>query len=169
MSDQLSTRIRVPQILQHYHWAQRKCSYIFLFSSVLPTRIGTSGTFQLAPSKRDSTCHSKRHTNNTHPRYTFKSPACSPGSRRPSITSIQSSTSSVRSYSARLWEREREQKERRQMSLRLAQLHDKMSGGREHPKLPPTPSPRSPNNSTDPLLPVLTETREVRLRVRFYF
>lgn len=50
------------------------------------------------------------------------------------------------------------------MSLRLAQLHDKMSGGREVPKLAPTPSPRSPNNSNDPLLPVVAETREVGVR-----
>lgn len=84
------------------------------------------------------------------------------GSRRPSLSSVQSSTSSIRSYSAKRWEREREQKERRQMSMRLAQLHDKMSAGREVPKHAPTPSPRSPNNSTDGLLPSVCEIREVR-------
>ncbi|XP_063360230.1 uncharacterized protein LOC134649411 [Cydia amplana] len=83
------------------------------------------------------------------------------GSRRPSISSVQSSSSSIRSYSARRWEKEREQKERRQMSMRLAQLHDKMNAGREIPKHAPTPSPRSPNNSTDGLLPSVCEIREL--------
>ncbi|KAG6454474.1 hypothetical protein O3G_MSEX008720 [Manduca sexta] len=83
------------------------------------------------------------------------------GSRRPSLSSVQSSSSSIRSYSAKRWEREREQKERRQMSMRLAQLHDKMSAGRDMPKHAPTPSPRSPNNSTDGLLPSVCEIREL--------
>ncbi|CAH2243662.1 jg26137 [Pararge aegeria aegeria] len=83
------------------------------------------------------------------------------GSRRPSLSSVQSSSSSIRSYSAKKWEREREQKERRQMSMRLAQLHDKMAAGREIPKHAPTPSPRSPNNSTDGLLPSVCEIREI--------
>ncbi|CAH2071909.1 unnamed protein product, partial [Iphiclides podalirius] len=84
-----------------------------------------------------------------------------PRSRRPSLNSVQSSSSSIRSYSAKRWEREREQKERRQMSMRLAQLHDKMAAGRELPKHAPTPSPRSPNNSTDGLLPAVCEIREL--------
>lgn len=46
--------------------------------------------------------------------------------------------------------------------MRLAQLHDKMAAGRELPKHAPTPSPRSPNNSTDGLLPSVCEIREVR-------
>ncbi|CAG9559521.1 unnamed protein product [Danaus chrysippus] len=83
------------------------------------------------------------------------------GSRRPSLSSVQSSSSSIRSYSAKKWEREREQKERRQMSMRLAQLHDKMTAGRDLPKHAPTPSPRSPNNSTDGLLPAVCEIREL--------
>ncbi|CAK1598409.1 unnamed protein product [Parnassius mnemosyne] len=83
------------------------------------------------------------------------------GSRRPSLNSVQSSSSSIRSYSAKRWEREREQKERRQMSMRLAQLHDKMAAGRDLPKHAPTPSPRSPNNSTDGLLPAVCEIREL--------
>lgn len=45
--------------------------------------------------------------------------------------------------------------------MRLAQLHDKMAAGREMPKHAPTPSPRSPNNSTDGLLPAVCEIREV--------
>jgi hypothetical protein len=45
--------------------------------------------------------------------------------------------------------------------MRLAQLHDKMAAGREIPKHAPTPSPRSPNNSTDGLLPSVCEIREV--------
>ncbi|XP_049869771.1 uncharacterized protein LOC126369409 isoform X2 [Pectinophora gossypiella] len=83
------------------------------------------------------------------------------GSRRPSISSVQSSSSSIRSYSAKKWERDRELKEKRQMSIRLAQLHDKMNAGRDLPKHAPTPSPRSPNNSTDGLLPSVCEIREL--------
>ncbi|KAJ2952157.1 hypothetical protein O0L34_g4437 [Tuta absoluta] len=83
------------------------------------------------------------------------------GSRRPSISSVQSSSSSIRSYSAKRWERDRELKEKRQMSMRLAQLHDKMNSGKDIPKHAPTPSPRSPNNSTDGLLPSVCEIREL--------
>lgn len=51
--------------------------------------------------------------------------------------------------------------------MRLAQLHDKMAAGREIPKHAPTPSPRSPNNSTDGLLPSVCEIREVRSFLSF--
>ncbi|KAF5290148.1 hypothetical protein FQR65_LT11660 [Abscondita terminalis] len=71
------------------------------------------------------------------------------GSRRPSLTSIHSA-SSVRSYSARRFEREKEQKEEREMQRRFARI---TSNG----KVPPTPSPRS----TDELLPTLAEDRPV--------
>ncbi|KAK5649883.1 hypothetical protein RI129_000912 [Pyrocoelia pectoralis] len=71
------------------------------------------------------------------------------GSRRPSLTSIHS-TSSVRSFSARRFEREKEQKEEREMQRRFARI---ASNGRA----PPTPSPRS----TDELLPTLAEDRPV--------
>lgn len=54
------------------------------------------------------------------------------------------------------------------MSMRLAQLHDKMAAGRELPKHAPTPSPRSPNNSTDGLLPAVCEIREVRSSLSFH-
>ncbi|GBP50410.1 hypothetical protein EVAR_30118_1 [Eumeta japonica] len=84
---------------------------------------------------------------------------CMQGSRRPSVSSVQSSGSSIRSYSARRWERDREARERRQASARLAQLQEKMS--RAAPAPSPAPSPRSPNNSTDGLLPALCELREV--------
>lgn len=107
-----------------------------------------------------ASCHSLSHSHQaifyTHLSLTIA------GSRRPSLSSVQSSSSSIRSYSSKRWEREREQKERRQMSMRLAQLHDKMAAGREVPKHAPTPSPRSPNNSTDGLLPSVCEIREVR-------
>ncbi|XP_045446870.1 uncharacterized protein LOC123655076 [Melitaea cinxia] len=95
------------------------------------------------------------------PRRDARRAASRAGSRRPSLSSVQSSSSSIRSYSAKRWEREREQKERRQMSMRLAQLHDKMAAGRDLPKHAPTPSPRSPNNSTDGLLPAVCEIREL--------
>ncbi|XP_072939763.1 uncharacterized protein [Epargyreus clarus] len=114
-------------------------------SSRASSRSGcTSGTLELeASSRRES-----------------RRAASRAGSRRPSLSSVQSSSSSIRSYSAKRWEREREQKERRQMSMRLAQLHDKMAAGRDA-RAPPAPSPRSPNNSTDGLLPAVCEIREL--------
>lgn len=69
--------------------------------------------------------------------------AMSLGSRRPSLASVHSSGSSVRSYSARRFEKEREQKEEREMQIRLARMHS-MTNNK-----PPTPSPQS----TDELLP----------------
>ncbi|KAH1029003.1 uncharacterized protein LOC109533742 isoform X3 [Dendroctonus ponderosae] len=77
--------------------------------------------------------------------------ASDPGSRRPSIASIHS-TSSMRSYSARRYEREREQKEEREMQRRLSKMNS-MSIGR----MPPTPSP----HSTDDLLPTLEEDKQI--------
>ncbi|KAF2880593.1 hypothetical protein ILUMI_25574 [Ignelater luminosus] len=71
------------------------------------------------------------------------------GSRRPSLTSVHSS-SSVRSFSTRRFEKEKEQKEEREMQRRFARI---TSNGRA----PPTPSPRS----TDELLPTLTEDKPV--------
>lgn len=83
------------------------------------------------------------------------------GSRRSSLASLQSTSSSVRSYSMKRFEKEREQKEKRQqMQMRLAQLHANMTG--DNGKAAPTPSPRTPN-STDGLLPAVTEGREVLL------
>ncbi|XP_047525447.1 uncharacterized protein LOC125063192 isoform X2 [Pieris napi] len=117
-------------------------------SSRASSRSGcTSGTLELEGSSR---------------RESRRAASSRAGSRRPSLSSVQSSSSSIRSYSAKRWEREREQKERRQMSMRLAQLHDKMAAGRELPKHAPTPSPRSPNNSTDGLLPAVCEIRELQ-------
>ncbi|XP_077283162.1 uncharacterized protein LOC143909124 isoform X2 [Arctopsyche grandis] len=82
------------------------------------------------------------------------------GSRRSSLASIQSTSSSVRSYSMRRFEKEREQKEKRQqMQMRLAQLHANMTG---ESKNAPTPSPRTPN-STDGLLPAVNEGGELSL------
>lgn len=77
------------------------------------------------------------------------------GSRRPSITSVHS-TSSVRSYSARRYEREREQKEEREMQRRLAGM---TSSTNSSGRIAPTPSP----HSTDDLLPTLKEDKQVRL------
>ncbi|CAH2105232.1 unnamed protein product [Euphydryas editha] len=145
-------------------------------SSRASSRSGcTSGTLELDASRRESRRAASRagaartaaillisrhlkavRDGGAHP------PKCAAkGSRRPSLSSVQSSSSSIRSYSAKRWEREREQKERRQMSMRLAQLHDKMAAGRDLPKHAPTPSPRSPNNSTDGLLPAVCEIREL--------
>ncbi|XP_077283154.1 uncharacterized protein LOC143909124 isoform X1 [Arctopsyche grandis] len=90
--------------------------------------------------------------------YTHPLPAA--GSRRSSLASIQSTSSSVRSYSMRRFEKEREQKEKRQqMQMRLAQLHANMTG---ESKNAPTPSPRTPN-STDGLLPAVNEGGELSL------
>lgn len=70
------------------------------------------------------------------------------GSRRPSLASIHSSTSSAKSYSARRFERERNEKEQR---LLLNEL--KLTKQREQQQMMLTPSPRTPH-STDELLPV---------------
>lgn len=56
----------------------------------------------------------------------------------------------MRSFSTRRFEREKEQKEEREMQKRFARI---TSNGR----VPPTPSPRS----TDELLPTLAEDKPV--------
>ncbi|XP_046740684.1 uncharacterized protein LOC124408064 isoform X1 [Diprion similis] len=76
------------------------------------------------------------------------------GSRRPSLASIHSSTSSARSYSARRLERERNEKEHR---LALQEL--RLQRQREQQQSAPTPSPRTPH-STDELLPSVDEVAE---------
>lgn len=73
------------------------------------------------------------------------------GSRRPSIASIHSA-GSMRSFSARRYEKEREQKEERESQRRLSKMNS-MSVGR----IAPTPSP----HSTDDLLPTLEEDKQV--------
>lgn len=72
------------------------------------------------------------------------------GSRRPSIASVHS-VSSIRSYSARRYEKERLQKEERE--IRLGRLSRANSTNR----VAPTPSP----HSTDDLLPTLEEDKQV--------
>ncbi|XP_046740686.1 uncharacterized protein LOC124408064 isoform X3 [Diprion similis] len=81
-------------------------------------------------------------------------PASRAGSRRPSLASIHSSTSSARSYSARRLERERNEKEHR---LALQEL--RLQRQREQQQSAPTPSPRTPH-STDELLPSVDEVAE---------
>lgn len=82
------------------------------------------------------------------------------GSRRPSLASIHSSTSSARSYSARRLERERNDKEQRQalQELRLARSREQQEIAQQI--VAPTPSPRTPH-STDELLPSVEEGKEV--------
>ncbi|XP_076241385.1 uncharacterized protein LOC143183626 isoform X2 [Calliopsis andreniformis] len=83
------------------------------------------------------------------------------GSRRPSLTSVHSSTSSARSYSARRLEKERTEKEQRQalQELRLAKQREQEQQ-RQQQQVAPTPSPRTPH-STDELLPSVEEGKEV--------
>ncbi|XP_008199888.1 uncharacterized protein LOC657763 isoform X8 [Tribolium castaneum] len=76
-----------------------------------------------------------------------------PGSRRPSLTSIHSGNS-IKSYSQRRYERERELKEEREMQRRLARMS---SSANSSGKIAPTPSP----HSTDDLLPTLEEDKQV--------
>ncbi|XP_020294967.1 uncharacterized protein LOC109860358 isoform X2 [Pseudomyrmex gracilis] len=85
-------------------------------------------------------------------------PASRAGSRRPSLASVHSSTSSSRSYSARRLEKERNEKEQRQalQELRLAKQREQM----QQQQVAPTPSPRTPH-STDELLPSVEEGKEV--------
>lgn len=75
------------------------------------------------------------------------------GSRRPSIASVHSS-SSIRSYGGRRYEREREQKEEREMQRRLGKMNSNSTT-----RIPPTPSP----HSTDDLLPTLEEDKQVSI------
>ncbi|XP_076650892.1 uncharacterized protein LOC143357991 isoform X4 [Halictus rubicundus] len=83
------------------------------------------------------------------------------GSRRPSLTSVHSSTSSARSYSARRLEKERNEKEQRQalQELRLAKQREQEKQQQQQ-QVAPTPSPRTPH-STDELLPSVEEGKEV--------
>ncbi|XP_066582537.1 uncharacterized protein [Prorops nasuta] len=80
------------------------------------------------------------------------------GSRRPSLASIHSSTSSARSYSARRLEKERNDKEQRQVlqELKLAKQKEQQ----QQQQVAPTPSPRTPH-STDELLPSVEEGTEI--------
>ncbi|KAL6263169.1 hypothetical protein P5V15_005971 [Pogonomyrmex californicus] len=81
------------------------------------------------------------------------------GSRRPSLASVHSSTSSSRSYSARRLEKERNEKEQRQalQELRLAKQREQLQ--QQQQQVVPTPSPRTPH-STDELLPSVEEGKE---------
>ncbi|XP_020706666.1 uncharacterized protein LOC105683652 isoform X3 [Athalia rosae] len=81
-------------------------------------------------------------------------PTSRAGSRRPSLASIHSSTSSARSYSARRLERERNEKEHR---VALQEL--RLQRQKEQQQSAPTPSPRTPH-STDELLPAVDEVAE---------
>lgn len=109
------------------------------------------------------------------------------GSRRPSLASVHSTSSSVRSYSMMRFEKEQQQKEiRQEMKLRLSRLqhHTHQQQHQQHlsqykPQIiigdtalsmqhgvalnritMATPSPITPN-STDELLPAVDETQEV--------
>ncbi|XP_055687896.1 uncharacterized protein LOC129792633 isoform X4 [Lutzomyia longipalpis] len=95
------------------------------------------------------------------------------GSRRPSLASVHSTSSSVKSYSMIRFEKELEQKQLRQeMKVRLSQLQrqnvlinnrpqitivDVMAGPSRSAMA--TPSPMTPN-STDELLPIVDENQE---------
>ena len=93
------------------------------------------------------------------------------GSRRPSLASLHSSTSSAKSYSARRLERERNEKEQRLALVELKLKREQQQQQRElrereqrdqPPQQPvaPTPSPRTPH-STDELLPSVEEATEI--------
>ncbi|XP_076295562.1 uncharacterized protein LOC143216421 isoform X4 [Lasioglossum baleicum] len=101
----------------------------------------------------------RRYANANHaPPMLFSSDT---GSRRPSLTSVHSSTSSARSYSARRLEKERNEKEQRQalQELRLAKQREQEKQQQQQ-QVAPTPSPRTPH-STDELLPSVEEGKEV--------
>ncbi|CAD7005817.1 unnamed protein product [Ceratitis capitata] len=102
-------------------------------------------------------------------------------SRRPSLASVHSTSSSVRSYSMMRFEKEVQQKEiRHEMKLRLARLQQQQHLNQNKPQIVigdtlqhhmgaasalsrlsgmPTPSPLTPN-STDELLPSVDELQE---------
>ncbi|XP_049541955.1 uncharacterized protein LOC125955121 isoform X4 [Anopheles darlingi] len=96
------------------------------------------------------------------------------GSRRPSLASVHSTTSSVRSYSMRRFEQEIQQKELRQeMKKHLARLQEQQQLQKIKPNIIigdviscpmnrpilTTPSPMTPN-SVDDILPSVDETQE---------
>ncbi|XP_023178233.2 uncharacterized protein LOC111604409 [Drosophila hydei] len=98
------------------------------------------------------------------------------GSRRPSLASVHSTSSSVRSYSMMRFEKEVQQKEiRQEMKLRLARLQQQQHLTQNKPQIiigeallqhgalsrvtMATPSPLTPN-SLDELLPSLDENQE---------
>ncbi|CAH1991087.1 unnamed protein product [Acanthoscelides obtectus] len=81
-----------------------------------------------------------------------------PGSRRPSIASIHSSTS-VRSYSARRYERERREKEERELERRFKLAASSAGSVSGVGVGQPSPSP----HSVDDLLPTLEEDRQGRV------
>ncbi|XP_055706936.1 uncharacterized protein LOC129804009 isoform X2 [Phlebotomus papatasi] len=97
------------------------------------------------------------------------------GSRRPSLASVHSTSSSVKSYSMMRFEKELEQKQLRQeMKVRLAQLQRQNNLIHNRPQITivdamhmagpsrssaATPSPMTPN-STDELLPIVDENQE---------
>ncbi|XP_011497800.1 PREDICTED: uncharacterized protein LOC105362146 [Ceratosolen solmsi marchali] len=104
------------------------------------------------------------------------------GSRRPSLASIHSSTSSAKSYSARRLERERNEKEQRHALVELKLKHREQQQQQHHHQqqhqqqqqqqqqqyqqqeqqqsVAPIPSPRTPH-STDELLPSVEEATEI--------
>lgn len=108
------------------------------------------------------------------------------GSRRPSLASVHSTNSSIKSYSAARFEKELQQKELRQeMKLRLTRLqqHQQLIQNKPHivitdphviggaiPKTIAlkTPSPLTPN-SLDELLPCVIETAEVSRYIECIF
>lgn len=96
------------------------------------------------------------------------------GSRRPSLASVHSTSSSVKSYSMRRFEQELQQKEMRQeMKKHLCRLQEQQQLQKVRPniiigdsipftvtkQILPTPSPLTPN-STDELLPSVEEVLE---------
>ncbi|XP_017022881.1 uncharacterized protein [Drosophila kikkawai] len=107
------------------------------------------------------------------------------GSRRPSLASVHSTSSSVRSYSMMRFEKEVQQKEiRQEMKLRLARLQQQAHLTQNKPQIVigeallqhgalsrvtmPTPSPLTPN-SLDELLPSLDENQEYPPRLETTF
>ncbi|XP_017068258.2 uncharacterized protein LOC108105965 isoform X2 [Drosophila eugracilis] len=107
------------------------------------------------------------------------------GSRRPSLASVHSTSSSVRSYSMMRFEKETQQKEiRQEMKLRLARLQQQQHLTQNKPQIVigealmqhgalsrvtmATPSPLTPN-SLDELLPSLDENQEYPPRLESTF
>lgn len=107
------------------------------------------------------------------------------GSRRPSLASVHSTSSSIRSYSQIRFEKELQQKELRQeMKLRLTRLQQQQHYLQNKPHIIisdlhhggaipktiaiTTPSPITPS-STDELLPSVDEGQEVRWQISYAY
>ena len=87
-------------------------------------------------------------------------------SRRPSLLSIQSTSSSIQSYGTKRFDRERERKEERETQKKLSQMNENFAKDVNNTQ----PASRRQNNSREELLsPVLEKVQSVNKTNYFLF